>query len=728
LLALLLACLSVLIIGCDGGDVTEENLPPDDEVNTPDDGILRLYVSSEASDGGDGSADAPFASVEEARDKIREIKEQPEQPSGIEVIIADGLYDMSAPIKFDRRDSGSESCPITYTAQGSGAIFSGKHSLEGVMPLNEAEQSRLEEDIAGYVRKIKLPDNFEDTFIYADGVRLEVSRYPNVIVGKNDHASADAAAEKWLNIEGVFEKAGNWFGWYSSGQRGEEPSTGVYGINDAVAEYIREKNWTIGDGLAAHISPNSWYFYDAEVRSIDFDRNRIEFASITNYDITYSSTYYFINIFEEIDLPGEYYIDRESGTLYFYPPVGCGDDCVITFADYDSQHIIIAGAEYLTFRNLTFEYSNSDEPMISCTSSNCTFDGLVLRSGMGSGILGDGYNITVKNCDVSDFAANGIYIRGGNSENLVSSGNRVTGNNIYNWSLGGKVNYAVYIDGTGNLVDHNEIHDSMTQSVYYSGPLNIIEYNEIYNVCLKGNDNGAIYSGRSYDYYGSEVRFNLIYDVGDPLHPGGMSHGIYIDDCLSGQTVYGNIIINTSSWAVMCGGGRDNIIENNLIINCGRAGVQYDQRGRQSAFFGDKKWVDLPCVGRRVRLFRNEIWDAAFPSRAKIETNYSSADIDNPYLMANPSFSSVKNNFVYSTPSSEEMRKHYTAASLRAVAAERDVEKFSLIGDNFCVVNELFADVVTDEGYDISRIDFEKITSELPDFVPIDINEIGRGK
>ena len=102
--------------------------------------------------------------------------------------------------------------------------------------------------------------------------------------------------------------------------------------------------------------------------------------------------------------------------------------------------------------------------------------------------------------------------------------------------------------------------------------LNVIEYNEIYNVCMETQDCAAIYTGYSFTGRGNVIRYNYIHDIGQPdTH----THGIYFDSSYSGQTVYGNIFENTGYTGLKAGSGRDNVIVNNIFIDCGSAAMDY---------------------------------------------------------------------------------------------------------------------------------------------------------
>jgi hypothetical protein len=128
--------------------------------------------------------------------------------------------------------------------------------------------------------------------------------------------------------------------------------------------------------------------------------------------------------------------------------------------------------------------------------------------------------------------------------------------------------------GVGLRASHNLIHDHPHCAILYWGNDHVIEFNEIHHIALETGDVGAIYTGRDYTFRGNKVRYNFIH------HTGGVgmgSMGVYMDDCVSGTEVFGNVFYKVH-WAMFIGGGRDHRVENNLFVDCDPA-VRADGRG-----------------------------------------------------------------------------------------------------------------------------------------------------
>ena len=130
------------------------------------------------------------------------------------------------------------------------------------------------------------------------------------------------------------------------------------------------------------------------------------------------------------------------------------------------------------------------------------------------------------------------------------------------------------IGGVGQRASHNLIHDHPHCAILFSGNDQLIEFNEIHHIALETGDVGAIYTGRDYTFRGNRIRYNFVH------HTGGVgmgSMGIYMDDCVSGTEIFGNIFYQVRR-AAFLGGGRDHQVLNNIFVDCNYA-VELDGRG-----------------------------------------------------------------------------------------------------------------------------------------------------
>lgn len=123
-------------------------------------------------------------------------------------------------------------------------------------------------------------------------------------------------------------------------------------------------------------------------------------------------------------------------------------------------------------------------------------------------------------------------------------------------------------------VTQNLILEHPHCGILYWGNDHVMELNEIHHVALETGDVGAIYTGRDYTFRGNRIRHNYIHDIGGV---GMGSMGAYMDDCVSGTEIFGNIFYKVQR-AAFLGGGRDHRVENNVFVDCNHA-VELDGRG-----------------------------------------------------------------------------------------------------------------------------------------------------
>jgi len=210
-----------------------------------------------------------------------------------------------------------------------------------------------------------------------------------------------------------------------------------------------------------------------------------------------------------------------------------------------------------------------------CKISNAGNHGIDIQDGFENSAIGN---------DISQVGGAGIIISGGDIKTLTPASNRAENNYIHHIGIFHKISSGIDCRGIGNIVSRNLIHSTPRIGILFDGNENVIQYNHVHHVNQETQDSGIIYScARDWTKRGNIVQFNYIHDSGGYGRKNDQQEwqssfdtwGIYLDDWSSGTKVYGNIIANTHSGGIFIHSGRDNNIENNMIIEGGSAQMVY---------------------------------------------------------------------------------------------------------------------------------------------------------
>lgn len=689
-----------------------------------------FYVSVNGDDNGIGTLDKPFQTIQRAQQAVREaIANSDKSKSSITVAIMTGTY-YETGIEFDERDS-SKSTSVTYTSYGDGEVIlcGGKIlTSEDFSSVDSETAKRLSSQAADKVKmldlkkygltksdygKIKATGGFNTEEYYDDAAtenpcelffndkRMTIARYPNdsyITVGKvsdiGDCYEPNAPApvdESWLERRN---------------QRG-----GTFALDEDT--YSRVKSWQNTDDLWAF----GYFYWDwadmsTPIKSINDDKT-ITTEYCSKYGFKEGGYYYFFNVLEELDAPGEYYIDRDNGILYFYPPDENADSKIMLSTSNENIISITEKASNITISDITLQGTRSDA--LNVAGENCKIVNCTVKNAAECGINVSGRNNLVESCEVTFIGKDAVVLSGGNAEGFVYGNNTVTNNSLHDYGEIQKTYIAgVNLSGIGNTVSHNEIYNAPHMGVYYTGNENVVEYNYIHDVVLQSSDAGAIYTGYSYSTYGNVVRYNCISNIGSGTFT---PSGIYFDDNSSGQTAYGNVLINIPGYAFLVGGGRDNMIENNLVINAGKQ-ILYDDRAYDG--YHNDGWYAKNCKTPDSRLW--QLMNEAKEFNASIGNKYDGIERmhqdyereEDEGFAVNPSGSSVQNNIIISKQN-------------KVGEIAKTVKKYSVVKNNQTFTLNGAKSAFEDYGNGDYRIKADsKISKKCPDFKEIPFDEIGR--
>lgn len=578
--------------------------------------VRLIYVSTSGSDSNTGALNSPFQSLQRARDEIRKLKTGNDQQS-FRVMIFGGKYFVDQPIVLTSKDSGLDKSAIVYEARRGevvriiGGIEVHPSAFESLI-LSDPDYSRINPLVRS---KIKVLDLDKSGITNLGKLRTRGYSYRNV------------PAPMELSVNGSIMQLARWpnSGYVKSGQAID--STGFSYTTSCPDKWANEKDaWILGYWRVG------WAELYSPIEKIDTLNNVIRITSRSDSRkgsltaIGNNRNWCGINILAELDIPGEYYIDRENRRLYFYPPENNdfhSSEIILSMLGENRESIIEGnGLKNVIFKNISFEECRYGALAVN-NCENVTIDGCVFKNTGNTAMRLDGTNIHISNSEIYGSGAGGLELKGGDRNRLISGNIIVENCHIHHFGLWNRTYVpGIQISGVGTIVRNCKLNDAPHAAILFGGNNHLIELNEFYNTCYETDDAGTIYTGRDWALYGNIIRFNYLHDIKSrsltdekEAHKLGV-HGIYLDDCASGLTVFGNIFSNISGRAVMCGGGRYNTINNNIIVNCGAAHFT-DRRGL--------KWVtDIPGDSWNLREkvqrlnYTQPPFSTAFPSLAKL--------------------------------------------------------------------------------------------------------------
>ncbi len=490
-----------------------------------------VYVSPNGQNTGAGTEADPVNSLEKA-------KELAKTKSASEIIFTAGTYKITNTVNFDSSDVG------TYRADGE-VIFSGAEKLNSAefkqvsdpevltaIPKN-ARTKVLEYDLSKNGIRYSVNDNVIP-YLYVDDIMQTTARYPN-----DEHLIAETA------------NGGNSF---------------------TYTDYNVSKWQNADDAVIVGRFPYTYYWRNWNMSVAGSTITVTDNKSDTKEIVRKDAEFYVENLIEELDAPGEYYVDRNKNMLYYYP-AGDISSKTIEITAFLGDAIKMTNAGNITFDGITFDkiggnafdISGADNINIqNCTIKNIQGDDAIYLTGT---------NSTISDNIFYSCANNVVEIHGGDVRNLTPGNIEVTNNKIS--MCGFREKNTVIRSGNAatlrtydymNKINNNLIQDCMTfMGIECNAYDYEIKYNEIINQGYLIGDGGAIYMGRSTTKYGTEVAYNYIHDG----HKGENSYaycGLYSDDANAGGNFHHNIVKDMYQ-GFITGVGMNTKINNNLLIN-----------------------------------------------------------------------------------------------------------------------------------------------------------------
>jgi hypothetical protein len=578
----------------------------------------EFYVATSGSDANPGTESKPFASLEAGRDAVRKLDGERKGRGGATIWIRGGVYVREAGFELTTQDGGTAAAPVVYRAwPGESVRLIGGRRLKGFEAVRDpAVLSRLEEKARGHVLHMDLRAQGMSDFgqLQSRGFgRASVPAHAELFF-----AGRPMTLARWPN-EGEWEKIAD----FPEGAGQGDEHGGKIGALDGGFNYAgdRPRRWTDTGDLWVHgYWAWDWANSYERVQSLDPEKHFIRTAPPHGlYGFRKGQRFYFLNLLEELDQPGEYYIDRKAGRLYFWPPETPAplETQEVMLSLLDRPLITLSDVSHVTIRGLILECTRGDGVVIRGGESN-RVAGCAIRLIGDSGVRVDGgRGHAIVSCDIEDTGDGGVSLSGGDRQTLEPGGQVVENCHFQRQGRWSKCYVpAVAVNGVGQRVSHNLIHDHPHCAILFGGNDHLIDFNEIHHVALETGDVGAIYTGRDWTFRGNRIRHNFIHETGGV---GMGSMGVYMDDCVSGAEIFGNVFYKVTR-AAFLGGGRDHRVENNIFVDCNPA-VQLDGRGLDRS----PVWHDMvyDYMRKQSAAVPSALYRSRYPALAALDRFYA---------------------------------------------------------------------------------------------------------
>ncbi len=494
--------------------------------------------------------DGPLATLAKAQEKIRGMKRSAPLPmGGITVVVRGGTYFLPKTLELGPADSGTAASPIVYRgAQGEQPRIFGGRPITGFVPYRD---SILKANVAaqGF-------HNIRFRQLFFDGKLQQLARYPN-FDPQNPYGGGWAYADQ----------DGKVIPWYTDHHK-ENHRTFRYREKDA-------RQWSHPEEGEVFVFPFYNYWNNIlPIASIDRQKREITLAGDASYPIRPGDRYYVRNLLEELDTPGEWYLDGKSETLYFWPPAELKGR-VVCAPTLRTLIAIGPGTSHVTIRGLDLQCCEGTAVTVR-DACDCLIAGNTIHhTGSDAVSVSGGQRIGVVGNDIYEVGSAAIVLRGGDRRTLTPAGHYADNNYIHHTGVIEKAGVGVWLEGVGNRATHNLIHDSPRIGIQFEGNNLAMEYNHVRHVGAETEDIGIIYTGGR-DWIssrGSRISYNYFHDILGYGRSGSrwispyFARGIYLDDNAGGVDVIGNIVARAVDGVLMLHNSRNSRFENNIFID-----------------------------------------------------------------------------------------------------------------------------------------------------------------
>jgi len=537
-------------------------------------GVRVLYVSPEGDDSWSGRyaapnrsrTDGPLRTLHCALQRMLE-----GEPAPTEIRLRGGVYFLPEPVRITPEHSERAQRRFVITAvAGEQPILSGGRPITGWQP-TEWNGKRV------WVAEIPEVRNGQWYFrqLFVNGVRAARARYP---------------ARGYLKIEAPLGETPDWTRGHTRFQ---------YHAGDLATFTDPDE----GEALVF----NRWVENRLPLQAIDPAQRVLTFRKRSTFALQAGDLYYLENLPEALDTPGEWYLSRREGKLYYLPRPDERLETLQAIAPALTSLVRIEGApeqgrfvEGVYLRGLTFRHAEWSLPTEMETGGfvqaaygvhgtiraegarRCVLEACIVEQvGTYAIELGRGCQRNrIEGCVLRDLGAGGVKI---GETTLRNDPREQTYANIVQDCIiqdGGKLFASAIGVWIGQSYSNRLLHNTISD-FYYTGISigwtwgygesraggNRVEWNHVHHIGVRSDGDGPVLSDMGGIYtlgtqHGTVIRNNLWHDIAGYRYGGW---GIYFDEGSTGILAENNLVYRTTHGGFHQHYGRENLVRNNIF-------------------------------------------------------------------------------------------------------------------------------------------------------------------
>ena len=543
----------------------------------------EFHVSPAGNDRNPGTESLPFATLSRAQLAVRHAKRN----GPIHVWIGKGSYHLTAPLTFGPADSGAPEAPIIYaTRPGEEALLSGGRLLICKWAPHK-----------NGIMKTSVPSGLNFTQLFVNGKRQIRARYPNYDPsqpGKSGYLLASGPIPP--SVQDPYAGQDSDMTYAAQAPRGVQfdPTT------------FTNNNWANPEEAEIHIFQDAYWGnlqwrlkgIDRKAHTIWFGEGGHQIGAKWDDDparVGKQSRFFIENVFEELDAPGEWYLEKHQGVLYYYPEPG---------TDLNNAQVVVpqlehilhfngsqsAPVQHIQFKGIRFAHTSStymcqyDVPSLSdwsihrggavfaegtlqCSIQDCWFDAVG-----GNAVFVNNYNrdFAVTGCNFTEAGDSAICFVGdleqtNGSLRAFPFECRASDNLVHDCGFYGKQVAGVYISRAKRItVSHNLIYNMPRAAICIGDGTwggHIIEFNHTHDTVLETSDHGP------FNAWGRDRAWCLSQSHGPYTADRGVDAWDVLVDAMEPVIVRNNFFDEKSGWGLDLDDGASNYkIYNNISI------------------------------------------------------------------------------------------------------------------------------------------------------------------